>query len=87
MGSQSSTSFAKWSLGWVLFLDLIGNNVILKNKCDNKDKKMFDKEGYQRDLWQGYVRMKCGMTCHQEIRTTIVERNLGANKDAICDRK
>jgi hypothetical protein len=48
---------------------------------------MFDKEGYQRDLWQGCVRMKCGMTCHQEIRTTIVERNLGANKDAICDRK
>jgi hypothetical protein len=41
---------------------------------------MFDKEGYQRDLWQGCVRMKCGMTCHQEIRTTIVERNLGANK-------
>jgi hypothetical protein len=31
--------------------------------------------------------MKCGMTCHQEIRTTIVERNLGANKAAICDRK
>jgi hypothetical protein len=48
---------------------------------------MFDKEGYQRDLWQGCVRMKCGMTCHQEIGTTIVERNLGANKAAICDRK
>jgi hypothetical protein len=48
---------------------------------------MFDKEGYQRDLWQGYVRMKFGMPCHQEIRTTIVERNLRANKAAIWDRK